>query len=115
MQNFVRGRGSYAPFLPGGLDPAVAVNRDENEQNGEDEEEEEETGWKTRAPGLRRGMKLEGGELCLEMQSGTILMPSESRRLLSGDVGLAIDSTESQAQKTRWRYFAFSRSGSPGR
>ncbi len=27
----------------------------------DEEEEEEETGWKTRAPGLRRGMKLDGG------------------------------------------------------
>lgn len=61
LQNFVRGKNSYAPFLPGGLEPTAT--KDEEEQEDEQEEEEEEEGWKTRAPGLRRGVKLDGGML----------------------------------------------------
>ena len=59
MQNFVRGKGSYAPFLPGGLEPDTALNKKDEE---EVEEEEEEDGWKTRAPGMKRGVKLSGGK-----------------------------------------------------
>jgi antiviral helicase SKI2 len=55
---FVRGKSTNAPFLPGGLEPAVSVEK----LDAEDEDElEEEDGWKTRAPGLRRGVPLEGG------------------------------------------------------
>jgi antiviral helicase SKI2 len=57
LQNFVRGKGNYAPFLPGGLEPEVALQKEEEEV-----EEEEEDGWKTRAPGFKRGVKLSGGE-----------------------------------------------------
>lgn len=59
LQNFVRGKGSYAPFLPGGLEAAAKVEEDE----GEDEDEDEEVGWKTRAPGMKRGAKLDGGQI----------------------------------------------------
>lgn len=57
LQNFVRGKSTNAPFLPGGLDmvPVEAAEEDE-------EEIEEEEGWKTRAPGFRRGADLEGGK-----------------------------------------------------
>jgi len=57
LQNFVRGKGSYAPFLPGGLEPEVALDEPDDEVELEDED-----GWKTRAPGFRRGTQLEGGE-----------------------------------------------------
>ena len=57
-QNFVRGKSTNAPFLPGGLEPAITYEEAE-------EELEEEDGWKTRAPGFRRGVQLEGGELDL--------------------------------------------------
>jgi antiviral helicase SKI2 len=62
IKNFVRGKGSYAPFTPGGLEAAATVATDGDDEEGEEEEEEEEEGWKTRAPGLKRGLKLEGGE-----------------------------------------------------
>lgn len=55
----MRGKGSYAPFLPGGLE-AAAIKDEEGDE--EEDEEEEEDGWKTRAPGLRRGVKLDGAE-----------------------------------------------------
>ena len=67
MKNFVRGKGNYAPFLPGGLEPELAPGQRVEENGMEEEEEEledEDEGWKTRAPGLRRGVKLSGGE-CL--------------------------------------------------
>jgi antiviral helicase SKI2 len=56
LKNFVRGKSTNAPFLPGGLEPAVAF---------EDAEEDlpEEEGWKTRAPGFKRGLQLDGGGL----------------------------------------------------
>jgi antiviral helicase SKI2 len=57
-KNFVRGKGSYAPFLPGGLDEKEDLAPEEGE-----EELEEEDGWKTRAPGLKRGVQLSGGKL----------------------------------------------------
>jgi hypothetical protein len=38
------------------------VDGDDEEVEEEEEEEEEEEGWKTRAPGLKKGLKLEGGE-----------------------------------------------------
>ena len=60
-KNFVRGKGSYAPFMPGGLN-AVAIQVAAENGDDEDEEEEEEDGWKTRAPGLRRGVQLDGAE-----------------------------------------------------
>lgn len=64
LQNFVRGKSSNAPFLPGGLEPELApgerIIRD-GEEAEEEEEEDEEEGWKTKAPGLRRGIKLQGG------------------------------------------------------
>lgn len=60
-KNFVRGKGSYAPFLPGGLDEVDDLqNKGEAEGEGEQEEEEED-GWKTRAPGFKRGVQLSGG------------------------------------------------------
>lgn len=66
LQNFVRGKGSYAPFAPGGLEvAAVPIDELENGSQEVEEDEEEEGGWKTRAPGLRRGMKLSGGEFLL--------------------------------------------------
>jgi len=59
LQNFVRGKGNYAPFLPGGLEPEVALEKTDED---DEEEEEEEDGWKTRAPGMKRGVQLQGGE-----------------------------------------------------
>lgn len=56
LKNFVRGKSTNAPFLPGGLEPAVTF------EEAEEEELEDEEGWKTRAPGLKRGVKFEGGE-----------------------------------------------------
>jgi antiviral helicase SKI2 len=52
LSSFVRGKSTNAPFLPGGL-----------EAPAEEELEElpEEDGWKTRAPGMRRGVPLDGG------------------------------------------------------
>lgn len=57
LKNFVRGKSTNAPFLPGGLEPAVAYEQAEEEE----EELEDEDGWKMRAPGLKRGVKYEGG------------------------------------------------------
>lgn len=67
-KNFVRGKGSYAPFLPGGLD-----EKEDLVPEQEEEEVEEEDGWKTRAPGLKRGVQLSGG-MSLLMNHNTELM-----------------------------------------
>lgn len=79
-KNFVRGKGSYAPFLPGGLEPETVVAEEEDE-DGEDEEE----GWKTRAPGLRRGVKLDGAdEFLAEMLGQQGLGGKAKRRRMDG-------------------------------
>lgn len=77
-KNFVRGKGSYAPFLPGGLEPTAV----EPEANGdeEEEEEEEEEGWKTRAPGLRRGVKLDGADEFLAEMLGEQGLGGKAKR-----------------------------------
>lgn len=72
-KNFVRGKGSYAPFLPGGLEATAIVDEPE-------EEEEEEDGWKTRAPGLRRGVKLEGAEEFLTRMLGQEGLGTRAKR-----------------------------------
>jgi antiviral helicase SKI2 len=66
VKNFVRGKGSYAPFKPGGLEAAATTATDQ-EDDESDEEDEEEGMWKTRAPGLKRGVKLDGGGCALEL------------------------------------------------
>lgn len=74
----MRGKGSYAPFLPGGLD-AGAVTADgefASRDQEEDQEGEEEEGWKTRAPGLKRGLALEGGK-CTTTHSPPVLTSSQ--------------------------------------
>lgn len=56
-------------------------------------EEEEEDGWKTRAPGLRRGVKLEGAdEFMGEMLGDQALGGKAKRRRRSGgeEVGLEV-------------------------
>ncbi|ORX40739.1 NUC185 domain-domain-containing protein [Kockovaella imperatae] len=80
LQNFVRGKGSYAPFLPGGLEPEV-------KQAEEDEEEDEdEDGWRTRAPGLPRGLKLQGADDFLsEMLGSSSIAPKAKHRRTDGD------------------------------
>lgn len=60
-KNFVRGKGSYAPFLPGGLDEVDDLQGKGEAEGEEQQEEEEEDGWKTRAPGFKRGVQLTGG------------------------------------------------------
>jgi antiviral helicase SKI2 len=64
IQNFVRGKGSYAPFAPGGLETAAKPDEDD-----EEEEVDDEGGWKSRAPGLKRGLKLDGGMSTLRRSS----------------------------------------------
>ncbi len=92
MQNFVRGKGSYAPFLPGGLEPAIKLDGGMDDERDLDGEEDEETGWKTRAPGLRRGLKLDGGESLINIRKIGVLMLECSGRIFGRDAGLAIDS-----------------------
>ncbi|OWZ36171.1 antiviral helicase SKI2 [Cryptococcus neoformans var. grubii Br795] len=82
LQNFVRGKGSYAPFLPGGLEAAAKVEEDE----GEDEDEDEEVGWKTRAPGMKRGAKLDGAdEFLAEMLGQQSITAKAKRRRRDGE------------------------------
>nr|XP_019010148.1 antiviral helicase SKI2 [Kwoniella pini CBS 10737]OCF48929.1 antiviral helicase SKI2 [Kwoniella pini CBS 10737] len=82
LQNFVRGKGSYSPFLPGGLE--AAATPEENDEQEEPEEEEE--GWKTRAPGLRRGIQLEGADDFLaEMLGQASIAPKAKRRRKEGE------------------------------
>ncbi|KAK4685405.1 antiviral helicase SKI2, partial [Tremellales sp. Uapishka_1] len=86
VQNFVRGKGSYSPFLPGGLEPEV------QKEEPDEEEEEDETGWKTRAPGLRRGMKLDGAdEFLAEMLGDQALVSKAKRRKRGGDVSPTLE------------------------
>lgn len=66
---FVRGKGNYVPFKPGGLDDDAFKEGETGEEETEEErarrelEEEEAMGktWKTIAPGMKRGLKLDGG------------------------------------------------------
>lgn len=51
--SFVRGKSSNLPFLPGGLEPSTLA-LDEDEQS---DTEDDLGGWRTRAPGLRRGLR----------------------------------------------------------
>ena len=92
-KNFVRGKGSYAPFLPGGLDEKDDLAPEEGE-----EEVEEEDGWKTRAPGLKRGVQLSGGKLD-DLLALSKLM--KSGRIPSGDVGPAINSLQGKKKENR--------------
>ena len=92
----MRGKGSYAPFLPGGLDEAAAApQQDEEEQ----EEEDEEDGWKTRAPGLKRGVQLSGGEVAssISLILSTAAEAWFSRRVPGRDAGPAVDRAQSEA------------------
>ncbi|ORY28175.1 NUC185 domain-domain-containing protein [Naematelia encephala] len=83
LQNYVKGKGSYAPFLPGGLEPDAAKGVEENE---EDLESDEDEGWKTRAPGMSRGVKLDGAdEFLAEMLGSAAIAPKAKRR--RGDGG----------------------------
>ncbi|WVQ84888.1 hypothetical protein IAT38_007051 [Cryptococcus sp. DSM 104549] len=77
LQNFVRGKGSYAPFLPGGLEEAAKVEVNEDE---EAEDEEEEEGWKTRAPGFKRGVELEGADEFLASMLGQQSIAAKAKR-----------------------------------
>jgi antiviral helicase SKI2 len=69
MMTFVRGKGNYVPFKPGGLDDDAFKDGETGEEETEEErvrrelEEEEAMGktWKTIAPGMKRGLKLDGG------------------------------------------------------
>lgn len=78
MMTFVRGKGNYVPFRPGGLDDDAFLGAadggagfdgdDDGEESEEsrlrrEQEEEEAMGktWKTIAPGFKRGLKLDGG------------------------------------------------------
>lgn len=76
LANFVRGKGSYAPFLPGGLEAAAKGETPEEEE----EEPEEEEGWRTRAPGLKRGMQLDGAEEFLSRMLGESSVAPKARR-----------------------------------
>jgi antiviral helicase SKI2 len=72
MMTFVRGKGNYGPFRPGGLDDRAFAGdvvdgdgEETDEQRAVREKEEEEAmgkAWKTIAPGMRRGLNLDGGE-----------------------------------------------------
>ncbi|KAJ9111455.1 hypothetical protein QFC19_001224 [Naganishia cerealis] len=77
MMTFVRGKGNYVPFRPGGLDDDAFLGADsggteedgDTEENEEsrmrrEQEEEEVMGktWKTIAPGFKRGLKLDGAD-----------------------------------------------------
>ncbi|KAK8853069.1 hypothetical protein IAR55_003770 [Kwoniella newhampshirensis] len=77
LQNFVRGKGSYAPFTPGGLDTAAKAEDAEEEEEAEDDEE---IGWKTRAPGLKRGVKLEGADEFLAEMLGQQSITAKAKR-----------------------------------
>lgn len=92
LQNFVRGKSTNAPFLPGGLD-LVPVEDTETEEP----ELEEEEGWKTRAPGFRRGAELEGGELTSAANAD-----ERSRRLPCRNARRAVHDNKSEAQETQW-------------
>ncbi|WRT70395.1 uncharacterized protein IL334_007393 [Kwoniella shivajii] len=80
-QNFVRGKGTYAPFQPGGLEEAAKPEETEDEH-----QEEEEEGWKTKAPGMRRGLKLEGAdEFLAEMLGQQSIAAKAKRRRREGE------------------------------
>jgi antiviral helicase SKI2 len=82
--------------MPGGLDQ-VATQEDE-------EEEEEEDGWKTRAPGLKRGVQLEGAEEFLRDMLGQEALGGARRKKRTGweDGELEVSKLESQ-DKEEWR------------
>lgn len=97
---FVRGKGNYVPFRPGGLDEGAFAGdvveggeeETEEERARRELEEEEAMGktWKTIAPGMRRGLKLDGGEApphYYEEGSSRLLVLVFSGRVLAICVG----------------------------
>ncbi len=109
--SFVRGKGSYFPFTPGGLDPVAfddlesdrlvhTLEGDEyNPDNVHDEEEEENetTTWKYLAPGMKRGLKLSGADEFLQRVLGDQGMMKRARRRKkegSDDIGLGYEDDE---------------------
>ncbi|BEJ13916.1 hypothetical protein CspHIS471_0310900 [Cutaneotrichosporon sp. HIS471] len=77
LKNFVRGKSTNAPFLPGGLEPAVTFEEVE-------EDLPEEEGWKTRAPGFKRGLQLDGADEFLVEMLGQQAMTTKARRRRRG-------------------------------
>lgn len=79
MMTFVRGKGSYVPFKPGGLDEDAFVDEggeETDEERARRETEEEEAmgkAWKTVAPGMKRGLKLDGGGCPLSVAGSRVL------------------------------------------
>ncbi|KAL7418292.1 Antiviral helicase ski2 [Cryptotrichosporon argae] len=101
QKSFVRGKGSYAPFLPGGLEPDTALKAKEDEED--EEQDEEETGWKTRAPGLKRGIQLAGAdEFLAEMLGEQSIATKPKRRAKPGreSDNEEADGEDSQAEQT---------------
>lgn len=89
--SFVRGKGSYVPFTPGGLDPvdydAVDAERlmqtlDGGVDGVDDALDAEDDGstWKHVIPGLRRGLTLTGADEFLRAVLGDEAAPRAKRR-----------------------------------
>lgn len=58
---FVRGKGGYVPFRPGGLDQVYTPQDDMEDADSSTEddqtEQQEKGGWKKMVPGLKRGIQ----------------------------------------------------------
>jgi antiviral helicase SKI2 len=115
--SFVRGKGSYVPFTPGGLDniafDAIESDRLVHTLEGvthmdqvQEEKEEEEAGttWKYLAPGMKRGLKLSGADEFLQRVLGDQGMTTRARRRKKGgvdDIGLGDEDDEGIDQRIK--------------
>jgi antiviral helicase SKI2 len=116
--SFVRGKGSYVPFTPGGLDPVAFDDVDEDRlfntleghhQDGQplqDHEEEDGSSWKHIAPGMRRGLKLSGADEFLRSVLGDEGLATKAKRRKKGkpvddDIGLGNEMDDLETAEER--------------
>ncbi|KAI5454433.1 Antiviral helicase ski2 [Naganishia albida] len=101
MMTFVRGKGNYVPFRPGGLDEDAFKEGEVGEEESEEDrvrrelEEEEAMGktWKTIAPGMKRGLKLDGANEFLRSVLGeaSFTAPVKRRKRPKQQIGVGND------------------------
>ncbi|KAJ9095673.1 hypothetical protein QFC21_005545 [Naganishia friedmannii] len=112
MMTFVRGKGNYVPFRPGGLDDDAflgsgdavgeidggAGEESEESRLRREQEEEEAMGktWKTIAPGFKRGLKLDGADEFLRSVLGESSFTAPVKRKKRPKQQIGVSNTDMQ-------------------